>query len=442
MKRILALLMAMIMCMTILVGCGTKQEAPAQDDAAAQGDASGKTEDAGTTEETAEKKDILFYGKIVEYSSGEPTCEKLEEIMADKYNIESLQVDWGNLEQVIRTGIASGDPCDIYNYWPKYIETLANDGLCLDLTPYLDADGGAWRNTFNPEMLKLGEVDGKIYAVPTTPNFIIALANKELFDQAGVDLPENGYWAWDDFLSDCEKFLAAGIFPMAVPTDNQKSNTIWESGVYALAQDAGLIEEIKNNEVPYTHEIFEEAFTRTKDLYDNEYLYPGEGAVSLTSDESRAAFAQGKVAICVDLAAGASGVVNSLDFETVIIPMPSMGSQTVGELNSDGLFIPANVKDVDAAIEVLKAYTSPEVQIINCEHGFAVATAGLEPDDPTAQQLIEIASNVTDVGSDQMLSSELTDYKANQVLAEIVLGGGVESAMEILEGLRQEALGN
>ena len=50
-----------------------------------------ETQSANATT-ASDKKDIKFYGKIVEYTSGEATCGKLEELLADQYNIESLQV--------------------------------------------------------------------------------------------------------------------------------------------------------------------------------------------------------------------------------------------------------------------------------------------------------------------------------------------------------------
>lgn len=176
MKRKSAVLIAMLLAVCFSLAASAPA-APASEPAAA------------TAAQPAEKKNIKFYGKIVEYASGEATCLKLEELIKDRYQIESLQVDWGNLAQVIRTGIASGAPCDIYNYWPMYIRTFSDVDMCLDLTPYLDADNGAWRSTFDENMLSLGTVDGKIYGVPTTPNFSWMIANVELFKQAGMAAP-------------------------------------------------------------------------------------------------------------------------------------------------------------------------------------------------------------------------------------------------------------
>ena len=62
-----------------------------------------------------EKTKIKFYGECIEYTSGPKMVDALIEKLGDTYNIERIQIDWSNLDKVIRTGIASGDPCDLYN---------------------------------------------------------------------------------------------------------------------------------------------------------------------------------------------------------------------------------------------------------------------------------------------------------------------------------------
>jgi len=382
---------------------------------------------------------IKFYGKIVEYTSGEPTCEKLQEVLADKYTIDCLQVDWGNLEQVIRTGIASNEPCDVYNYWPMYLRPFVDSGMCLDLTPYLDADNGAWRSTLDPDMLKLGEFDGKVWGIPTTANFSCLLANAEIFRAAGVEVPEGTFWAWEDFLAACEKIKAAGAFPMANPVDNSKSDWMWKNGYMSLASDVGKLEAVVNGEVSCEDEIFVKALTLTKECYDKEYMYPGEGAVTLTTDEARAAFAQGKVALCAEVAAGVGSVVDTLGFECVVVPWPSMGNTNMVTGGGDGLFIPSNVKNPDAAVEVLKAYMSLEVQQINGDHGFIVATNGVTSESPVISRLMELKGFCTGVDF-KSLDAKLNEYCSNQVLAELVLGGGVEDVVDQMEKLREKAI--
>lgn len=436
-KRIL-IVFALVLALSAVMGaCGSGGlETPAENagsDAAVTEDTETSDADAGT----GEKKDIKFYGKIVEYTSGEPVCAALEEKLKNKYNIESLQVDWGNLDQVIRTGISSGEPCDIYDYWPQYINTFVKDDMVLDLTPYLDADDGAWRKNFDETILALGEIDGKYYDVPIDVNFPCLLANKELFEKGGVAVPKGAYWAWDDFLAACDKLKGSGVYPFSLPTDNQKAAWIFRNGLVSLAKDEGKVEAVADGEVPATDKLYLTSLENTKNLYGKDYMYPGEGAVTLTTDESRAAFSQGKVAMAAEVAAGITSVIEELPFEGVIIPWPAMGKESVYLGGADGLFIPKNVKDPDAAVEVLKAFTEPDIMQLHSDAGMVVPIKGTTSDDPNVnilQTMVPFVSAYEYVN----LDAKLNDYTNSQLLAELVLGGGAETTAKALNDILTE----
>jgi ABC-type glycerol-3-phosphate transport system substrate-binding protein len=361
----------------------------------------------------------------------------LTEALKDKYKVECLQVDWGNLDQVIRTGIASGQPCDIYNYWPQYMNLYVREGMALDLTPYLDANNGEWRKTFNANLLKIAEFEGKVYNIPITSNFPTILVNVDLFKQAGIEVPQK--WTWDEFLSICKSLKDKGIFPFANPTDNQKQHWFFSSGVLSLGKGRGLLEDLAAGKVPCTDPLFREALDKTRDLYDKGYMYPGEGAVSLTTDESRAAFSQGKVALSAEVAAGIVSVIDSAPFETMVVEWPSMGSESVTLGGCDGLFIPSNVADPEAAVAVLKEYTSARIQQINIDNGFAVAIDTVNIQDETIKSIMAASSNVYPYEF-YSISPELNDYVISQLLAELILGGGAEACIRQMETLRQSAI--
>lgn len=389
------------------------------------------------TAPSAEKPTVKFYGKIVEYSSGEPITAALTEALKDKYKVECLQVDWGNLDQVIRTGIASGQPCDIYDYWPQGMNPYVQEGMALDLTPYLDENNGEWRKTFNQNLLKIAEFNGKVYNIPITPNFPTIVANVDLLKQAGIEVPKK--WTWNEFLNICKTLKDKGIFPFANPIDNQKQDWLFCNGVLSLGKDRGLLEDLAAGKVPCTDPLFREALDKTKGLYDNGYMYPGEGAVSLTTDESRAAFSQGKVAFSAEVAAGILSVIAAAPFETTVVEWPAMGSESVVMGGCDGLFIPSNAADPKAAVAVLKEYTSAKIQQINIDNGFAVAIDTVTVEDETLKSIMAGSSNVYPYEF-KGISPELNDYVRSQLLAELVLGSGAETCIRQMETLRQGAL--
>lgn len=74
-----------------------------------------------------------------------------------------------------------------------------SQGLRLDLTPFIEADGTFDENDFYPGLLDRYRWDGGIWALPASATFELIVFNKDLFDEAGYPYPEPG-WSWADFL--------------------------------------------------------------------------------------------------------------------------------------------------------------------------------------------------------------------------------------------------
>jgi ABC-type glycerol-3-phosphate transport system substrate-binding protein len=310
------------------------------------------------------------------------------------------------------------------------------EGMALDLTPYLDADNGAWRKTFNETLLNIGNYNGKIYSVPLETNFPIIIVNKDLLASYGITIPEN--WNWDQFLDVCSKIKAKGLFPFAMPTDNQKQDWMISNGLLSLAGSKNMLEQMKTADVACTDQIFTECFTKIKDVYDKDYMYPGKGAVTLTTDEGRAAFYQKKVAFTAEVAAGVSSVIKDAKFNCEIIPWPSMGTKNYVMGGCGGLFVPANAKDPEASVEVLKAYTSAKVMQIAADHGYAVANNQVTITDPIVKKEAELSSQIY-AYEFKTFDTKLNDYVISKALPEIVLGDGPDACAKAMEAIRKTA---
>lgn len=381
---------------------------------------------------------IKFYAKIVEYASGVPMVEALQEKFKGKYDIEGIQVDWGNLDKVIRVGIASGEPADVYEYWPQAISRFVTDKMALDLTPYLEANGGEWKNTFIPSALETGKVNGKYYAVPLNSNFSLMIANKSLLEKAGVKVPDA--WTWAEFLAAAKKIQSvAKVFPLANATDNGRADWIYRNGMLSAFKSAGRLDDLVANKIPATDPLWTSVLTNVKGLYDAGYMYPGKGAVTIKNDEVKAGFYQGKVAIMTEIAAGTSATIKDASFETVILPWPSMGKVNAVLGGCDGVFIPANAKNKDAAVEILKAYLGTDIQKIHASAGLPIVNANVQIDDPVTKRVVQVSSDV-EIREFGLSLSKVSDYTAKVMLGDLVLGKGVKAVQDKMEGFRKELL--
>lgn len=448
MKKKMALAMAGFLAAgAVLSGCGNgggssagseKSSSAASEKSSSVESAAetGSGSSAGSVAETGGSgtSKIKFYGKVIEYTSGPLMCDALNEQLGDKYEFEMLQVDWGNLDKVIRTGIASNEPCDVYNVVSTSIANFKDQAV--DLTPYLDENGGEWRESLEPAALEMCTIDGKVVAIPWEVNFQTILGNKEAFDAAGVEIPES--WDYAAFMEACEKLKAAGYYPFATPMDLAQGAWLFGNGILSASVNAGTYEQYITGEMPFTGDETADALAAIKGLYDSDYVYPGEGAVIAKKDEVQAAFQQGKVAMVANVAAGAKEVESSSSFEVVSVPWPNVGDQPAYEGVANAFMIPQNAENIEGAIEAVKAFTSPEIQKIHADAGYLPVNKQVEIADPFVQGLV--AQSQSTYGYTFPQTAEYRDYIVNNLMPDLILNGGAELVQENLETFRQDYL--
>jgi ribose transport system substrate-binding protein len=81
----------------------------------------------------------------------------------------------------LTTVMQGGTPPDIFQSWGGGVmNDQAAAGMLQDITSYLDADGGAWRDTFAPGALAVYALEGKNYGVPWDMGMVGWWYNKDL----------------------------------------------------------------------------------------------------------------------------------------------------------------------------------------------------------------------------------------------------------------------
>lgn len=115
-------------------------------------------------------------------------------------SVQSQPAEWGGYWDRLATMTAGGNPPDVMNMDGKYIAEYGGKGVLadlntvegLDLSNLSDADrrAGTFRDT--------------LYALSTGWNAFAIYANPEVFSAAGVDVPDDTTWTWDDFYTTAE----------------------------------------------------------------------------------------------------------------------------------------------------------------------------------------------------------------------------------------------
>ncbi len=152
---------------------------------------------------TAENHKALFQKFADDYTALHPNV-----------TIEIQVLENEAFKSKLTTVMQSGEPPDIFQSWGGGVmNEYATAGLLRDITPELDADGGAWRNTFASGALGVYSYKDKNYGVPWDMGMIGWWYNKDLFSQAGIANPPT---TWTEFLDDVKALKAKGITPIAL----------------------------------------------------------------------------------------------------------------------------------------------------------------------------------------------------------------------------------
>lgn len=121
----------------------------------------------------------------------------------------------------IRTALAGGMETapDIYNF--NFGSGFYESGKAINLQPYLDSEnpytGRRWRDSFEPQYLRMLAEGGDYPQIPLNYIEIGIFYNQEIFDRLGLDVPET----WEEYMEVCQAIKDAGIIPVAMPGDKE-----------------------------------------------------------------------------------------------------------------------------------------------------------------------------------------------------------------------------
>ncbi|MEJ5223995.1 MAG: extracellular solute-binding protein, partial [Anaerolineales bacterium] len=159
-RKVYVLLSILLVVAFALSACGAPTAQPTSQPAAP----------AGEQPPAAADKVVVTWWHISTAEDHKAVWQKLaDEYMAAHPNvvIEISVLENEAFKTKLTTVMQSGNPPDIFQSWGGGVmNEYARAGLLKDITADLDADGGAWRNTFSPGALGVYALDGRNYGVP------------------------------------------------------------------------------------------------------------------------------------------------------------------------------------------------------------------------------------------------------------------------------------
>ena len=187
-----------------------------------------------------------------------------------------------------------GTPPDIFQSWGGGVmNDQITAGMLQDITPALDANGGAWRATFAPGALAVYAENGKNYGVPWDMGMVGWWYNKDLFAKAKIaSVPTT----WDDLLTDVKTLKAAGITPISLgEKDTWTGMHIWSYLATRICGQAKFLAAANRTGGSFDDPCFVQAGTDLKQLID---LQPFQaGFLGMSHDQMQGTFGNGKAAM-------------------------------------------------------------------------------------------------------------------------------------------------
>ena len=329
-KKWTALLLALVMILS-LAACGGnnggKQNTsePPKTDTPSTPDNSENPDTEGPKETVT----LQMWGGV----QGEYGYDALVEAFNSEFADKGIQVEYtsyvnnddGNLQ--LDTYLSAGSDIDIfmcYGGTTKYYNRV-DAGLCLDLTDELASRGFDPAKELGATNVAPYAIDGRFYAMPTkTDNKAWMMVNADMFKEAGIDLPLEG-WTYAEFMDACQKLTKgegldktyAVRFCFADTKDYLRAGMGSPLGINSIYKDGA-------KETNFDSEVWQNGIQMLCDAVEAGYAYGWDDEVA--DDVSFAnSFLEGTCAMSLGVAN--IRVARDLetyphDFQTALVPFP------------------------------------------------------------------------------------------------------------------------
>ncbi|MBQ6530663.1 MAG: sugar ABC transporter substrate-binding protein, partial [Clostridia bacterium] len=228
MKKLVAFLLAAMMCVTALTACGGS---------------GGSSSDSGSSSGSGEKAKAITVNiwDSNQQKGIQEIADKWTETSGVKVNVEV--VDWDNYWTLLEAGASGGTMPDVFWMHSNTAQMYMENDILLKLNDYIEKDKTIDMSKYYEGVKNLyTRTDGNIYALPKDHDTIALLYNKAIFDKYGVQYPTDK-WTWEDMYAAAKKISEDSkgeVYGMAMNTSNNQDgwyNLIYSYGGQVITDD-------------------------------------------------------------------------------------------------------------------------------------------------------------------------------------------------------------
>jgi multiple sugar transport system substrate-binding protein len=256
----------------------------------------------------------------------------------------------------VTAGLQAGSYPDIAYIFGSDLANLAKSEKLLDLDKATE-DGELEWDKFDKAARETATVEGKVRAVPSLVEDLAIVYNKQLFEEAGVPFPKEG-WNWDECREDAIKLTnsGTGVVGTAWPATGDEDTTwriwpmVWQLGGEVVAPEG--------EKVGYEGEAGLKSLTLIDELAKAHAIYLDTSA---GSERINQVFNAGKLGMAM---AGNWALPEFIEggVEYGVAEMPSFSAEPITIAGPDvwAIFDHGDEARSKAAIEFISWFTAPK----------------------------------------------------------------------------------
>lgn len=373
MKKLLALLLALLMVCS-LAACG------------------GNTTDASAGKDTTirfvhfRSEDSAVYQKLNEQFEKENPGIKVE------MSVESA--DQADYYAVLKTKLqGNADTIDVYAVHPGMrLNSMVESGYAVDLS------GSAAAANYYADFLETCRVDDGIYGLPQAYNAYVIFYNKDTFDKYGLSAPTS----WEEMKHVCEVLHENGEETIS---SGFSENWVFDLQIDGLCSsyydgDPYVFQKLESGELQWNDPGIVAAYTDLQKMGEDGFFIGGANGTAY--EASIALFAQGKAAMLNTGSWSVGGVLEANEnFNMGFFILPN--SQNAYYLIQDvGQALVLNAKSTrqDAAMKYIEFLSSPEAAKIYADETVQTSTVqNVESSSKENNELAELVAQHTSIRS-------------------------------------------
>lgn len=224
MKKVLALILASMMCLTTFAGCGssdsgsTTPDAPkteTTDEKPAEDKKEEKSEEPQKTESKPTEITVItsYGGDDGNRQNYETAYKAFEQATGHKVKDASgtSNEEW---KAKIMNDFETGSEPDVLFYFNGVDANKLIEGQKVVSIDEIRAEYPDFASNMDDAKMGASPVDGKNYSVPVNGYWEALFVNKKVLEDCGVAIPGPDY-TWDQFMADCETIKGKGYTPVA-----------------------------------------------------------------------------------------------------------------------------------------------------------------------------------------------------------------------------------